>query len=213
MEKIKKFWSRYSYLVFITFVILGLFDSRFAIAAIVCMLAPILFSVFGKGRYWCGNLCPRGNFYDIVLSKFSNKNKTPNLLKSKYFRTIVIIIMFTVFGNQSYKNWGNATGIGLLFYRMIVITSLVGIVLSFFYNSRVWCNFCPMGSISAFISKFKKDKKVLNIDNNCVNCKVCEKKCPMGISPYEYNNEGKISNIDCIQCKKCAFVCPKGSIN
>lgn len=39
---------------------------------------------------------------------------------------------------------------------MIVVTTFIGIILSFFYNNRTWCNFCPMGSIASLISYFKK---------------------------------------------------------
>ena len=39
----------------ISFLFFSLFDFKIAIAAIICMLAPILVSVL-KGRFWCGNL-------------------------------------------------------------------------------------------------------------------------------------------------------------
>ncbi len=212
MDTLKKFWSKYSYLIFLTFVVLGLFDFRFAVVAVVCMISPIFLSLLGKGRYWCGNLCPRGNFYDRVLSKIAKKNRTSKFLNSSYFRLLVIIIMFTVFGKGLYNNWGDFYGIGLLFYRMIVVTTLIGITLSFSYNSRVWCSFCPMGSISAFITKIRGNKNSLEINDSCVECKLCEKKCPMGIIPYKYKENGSIDHYDCIQCKQCSFVCPKNSI-
>ena len=55
--------------------ILGMFDFRIGLIALICMIAPIVVAIF-KGRFWCGNLCPRGNFYDNVVSKFSNKKKS-----------------------------------------------------------------------------------------------------------------------------------------
>lgn len=36
MNKTLKVWKRYSFLLLIAFVILGLFDMRFAIAAVIC---------------------------------------------------------------------------------------------------------------------------------------------------------------------------------
>ncbi len=210
MKKIFHLWKKYSYVVLIAFVILSLFDFRFALAAIICMLAPILVSIF-KGRFWCGNLCPRGNFYDNVLSKFSNNKKVPGIIKSYYFRIIVFVGMMTMFTLGIQKNWGNPYGIGFVFYRMIVITTIIGIVLSFFYNHRTWCHFCPMGTISSMISKIRKHKNVLKVSSNCVSCKMCEKKCSLGIVPYEYKGN-ILSHPDCIQCGKCASVCPKNAI-
>nr|WP_286675192.1 4Fe-4S binding protein [Clostridium sp. CMCC3677] len=194
----------------IAFIILGLIDLRFALLAIICMVAPIIVSV-AKGRFWCGNLCPRGNFYDNVVSKFNNKRKVPKFLKSYYFRAIVVVVMMSMFGIGIKQNLGNLYGIGMVFYRMIVVTTLIGIVLSLFYNHRTWCHFCPMGTIASVISKFRKNKKVLQVSSSCVSCKICEKKCPLGIVPYEYKGD-ILSHPDCIQCGQCVTVCPKQAI-
>lgn len=210
MKKMLQLWKQYSFLVLLAFLVLGLFDMRFALAAIICMLGPIIVSTF-KGRFWCGNLCPRGNFYDNILSRFSNKRKAPEFLKSYLFRALVVVFMMSMFAFGIKQNWGNLYGIGMVFYRMIVLTTLIGIVLSFFYNHRIWCHFCPMGTIASWISKMRKSKKVLQITNDCVSCKICEKKCSLGIVPYEYKGD-VLSHPDCIQCGKCVTACPKKCI-
>lgn len=210
MNKVFKLWKKYSYVVLFAFLILSLFDFRISLIVIICMLGPVILSIF-RGRFWCGNICPRGNFYDNIVSEFSNNKPVPKFLKSTFFRILVIIFMFTMFGLGIKNNWGSPLGIGMVFYRMILMTTIVGVILSFFYNNRTWCNFCPMGSIASFISSFRKNKKVLQVANSCVSCKICERKCPMEILPYEY--KGNILNhSDCIQCGQCAIACPKKSI-
>lgn len=211
MNRISMLWKKYGFVMFFAFLILGLIDMRFAIGAIICMVAPIIIALIGKGRFWCGNVCPRGNFYDNVVKKFSKKRNVPKFLKSKYFRVAVIIFMFSVMGTGLYKNWGDLYAIGKVFYRLITLTTVVGIALSFVYNHRSWCNFCPMGSIAALIAYLKKENKNLKVDNTCVSCKLCSRKCPMGINPYEYKGK-TIENVDCIKCNECAIACVKKSI-
>lgn len=203
-------WKKYSYLLLLFFVIGGIFDLRIGIAAIICMLAPVILSVF-RGRFWCGNLCPRGSFYDNILLRFSGKRRAPGFLKSIYFRAAITVFMLSVFTMGVIKNWGNPYGIGFVFYRLIVVTTILGIVLALIYNQRTWCNFCPMGSIAAFIGYFRNRKnknRLLQVGAGCVSCKLCEKKCVMEIVPYEYKG-GAIEHHDCIQCGKCSLACPK----
>lgn len=206
-----KLWKKYSFIILIVFIVGGIFNIKIAMAAIVCMLGPLILALLGKGRFWCGNICPRGSFYDNIVKKVSNKRRVPRLLKLKLFRLLVIVFMFYMFGINIYMNWGNIEGVAMVFYKMIIVTTLVGLILSIFYNHRSWCNFCPMGSIAAFISYFKKDRKTLKVNSNCISCKLCQRKCPMGIVPYDYKGH-ILKHVDCIQCGECIKYCPKNSI-
>lgn len=211
MKNLSSVWKKYSYMILITFIIAGMFNRKIALIAIICMVAPLVFALLGRGRYWCGNLCPRGNFYDNVISRISYKKPVPKFLKSNIFRALVIVFMFYMFGTGLYKSWGDTAGVGMVFYRMIVVTTIVGIILGAMYSNRTWCNFCPMGTLSAFISYFKKDRQRLSVGESCISCKLCEKACPMGIVPYEYKGN-KLEHPDCIQCGKCITSCPKKCI-
>lgn len=210
MKKIFLLWKQYSFIILLAFILLSLFDLRFAIVAVSCMVAPIIVSFF-KGRYWCGNICPRGNFYDKVVSKFSKKRKVPKFFKSYYFRAVILILMMTMFTLGVIQNWGNLYGIGFIFYRIIVITTIIGMILSLFYNHRTWCHFCPMGTLASVVSKMTKNKNGLHVSSHCVSCRICEKQCSLGIVPYEFKGD-ILSHPDCIQCGKCVTVCPKKSI-
>lgn len=210
MKKLLTLWKNYSFIVLFAVIILSLFDFRIAIAVVVCMIAPVIVAIF-KGRFWCGNLCPRGSFYDCVVIKFSKQRKVPKFLKSTIFRAFIVAFIMTMFGIGLKQNWGNTYGIGMVFYRIIVITTIVGVILSFFFNHRTWCNFCPMGTIAALVAKARKSNKVLQIAPMCVSCKICEKKCPLGIVPYDYKGN-YLSHPDCIQCGMCVRACPKKAI-
>lgn len=213
IKKLTLIWKRYSYIILITLMIIGLFDFRIALLAIFCMIGPIILSIY-KGRFWCGNLCPRGSFYDNVVFKFSNRKPVPKFFKSIFFRTIITIFMFYTVILDVMKNLGNLYKIGFIFYKLIVVTTFIGIILALFYNHRSWCNFCPMGNIASLISFFRNKKNssaLLKVNNSCTSCKLCEYNCPMGIRPYEFKGKS-ITHKDCIQCHNCVYVCPKKSI-
>ncbi|OPJ62892.1 4Fe-4S binding protein [Clostridium oryzae] len=203
-------WKRFSFIILIAFIIVGLFDMRFAVIAAICMIGPIILSFF-KGRFWCGNICPRGSFFDNVVCKFSNDKKTPRCLKSYFFRIIVLTLMMTVFISRLCKTSGDIYGVGRVFYRLIIVTTTIGVAMSLFYNHRTWCNFCPMGTLASAISALSKRKVVLYVSSSCVSCKICEKKCPLGLKPYMYRGS-RLSHSDCLQCGRCAAACPQKAI-
>lgn len=192
------------------FFTVSIFDPRIALAAIVCMGGPIVTSFF-TGRFWCGNLCPRGGFYDTVAVKLSAGRQVPKFLKWLPFRYVIVVFLLTTFGKGILENRGNLSGMGMVFYRIIAVTTLLGILLAFFFNERAWCNFCPMGTLSNLISQLNNNRKVLNVAPNCVSCKACGRICPMGISADKFRN-GNLYHPDCIQCGKCVHICPKKSI-
>lgn len=155
---LKNLYQKYGYLILFLYVIAAYFYMPLGMIAIVCMLAPIVFALLGKGRYWCGHFCPRGNFYQNVVGKMTRKHRAPAFLKSTWFRVVMILFILGNFSFGIYKNWGNPAGIGMVFYRIVLITTVVGIVLGTLFQPRTWCGFCPMGSIAAFVTWVKKGK-------------------------------------------------------
>jgi ferredoxin-type protein NapH len=212
MKKILDLYKKYAYTLFFTFILLGMIDLRFALAAIICMVLPIVFALFGKGRYWCGNFCPRGNFYDNVMKKIVKpKRKAPKLISSVWFRVLVIIYLIANFTIGLMQTWGDFYGMGMVFYRIIVITSVVGIILSPIYGHRTWCKFCPMGSLASFIARIRKTNGMV-VASSCVSCGLCNKSCPMDIDVKSYKGE-VVTHPDCISCGICEYKCPTKAIN
>ena len=75
------------YWIIIAYIILGWFFPVIGLLALICMIGPVVTSIF-KGRWWCGHVCPRGNMYDRLLSKYS-----PHRVSSwQYVRQIALEI-------------------------------------------------------------------------------------------------------------------------
>ena len=48
------------YWIIIAYIILAWFFPVVGLLALICMIGPVLTSIY-KGRWWCGNVCPRGD--------------------------------------------------------------------------------------------------------------------------------------------------------
>lgn len=205
------------YWIIIVYLIAGYFFPVIGLLALICMIAPVAMAV-KRGRWWCGNACPRGSLYDRVLSKYSPHRPIPQIVRTKAFRTLMLAVIFTVFGIQMYHAWGNIGEMGRVFWRIILLTTVAGVVLSFIFAPRTWCSFCPMGTLSAWAtpksgSRMEK-MKVVKVGDSCnLKCKMCARVCPMQLTPYEgRGNENGYVHPDCIKCGKCAMACPLKTI-
>lgn len=199
------------YWILLIYLVVGWFYPAVGLIAIVCMIGPVTMSVF-KGRYWCGHICPRGSYYDKLISKVSRNREIPAFLRSNVFRGFMLLLIFTMFGVQMYFAWGDWGAMGRVFWNIIFITTVVGSIFSIIYAPRTWCSFCPMGTLSAMVAprKHKSTFKNIHVGEGCIQCKLCAKKCPMQLKPHEANgDEMGLLDGDCIKCGVCVRKCPK----
>lgn len=186
--------------------ILGYLSPVIGFFMLICMFGAISISFF-SGRYWCYWLCPRGIFYDEYLSKISLKRKIPALFKHTAFRILWIGILMSVLTFRFIQSKGNILVLGKAFILLLTVTTAIGVVLGLVYNTRIWCMFCPVGTMSSW---FGKGKRPIKIDGSkCISCNICYKTCPMEINASKYKQIGYIINGDCIKCGKCTQKCPK----
>lgn len=194
------------------YLIVGYIYPIVGFAALICMLAPIVWAA-ARGRYWCGNWCPRGSFYDSVMAKLSPNKPIPAVLRHPWFRAFMVAFIMGVFTVQMISAWGDLNAMGMVFVRIIFVTTVVGIVLAVTVHQRAWCTFCPMGTIASFISA-KTAPKPLMVEASCVSCKLCTKACPLQLKPYEAKgNDAGFSDADCLKCGRCIDVCPKKALH
>ena len=200
------------YWIIIAYIIVGWFYPIIGLLALICMIGPVVTSI-KKGRWWCGNVCPRGNMYDRLLSKYSPHRTIPEFVRTFGFRLFMVLFIFSMFGIQLafVESWSD---VGRVFWRIIVMTTVVGVVLSFIYAPRTWCSFCPMGTISRWVAP--KTAPVpsgftnIHVSSACqMKCKSCARVCPMQLTQYDSRGqEAGYMHPDCIKCGKCTLACP-----
>lgn len=201
------------YWIFLVYLVVGYFYPAVGIVAIVCMVAPVAIAIY-RGRWWCGNACPRGNAFDRLLAKYSPHRPIPKFVRSFGFRLFVVLLVFSVFAVQMYSAWGDVNAMGRAFWFVILVTTIVGVVLAFIYAPRTWCTFCPMGTLSSWLSPRKaplpKWFTNIHVADTCqMKCKSCARVCPMQLTPYDSRgSETGFLHPDCVKCGRCVAACP-----
>jgi len=75
------------------------------------------------------------------------------------------------------------------------------------FIERPWCKYlCPLGALLGIFNLFRIVKLKRN-ENTCINCKACDRVCPMNIN---VSTSKVVSDHQCISCLLCTdeMACP-----
>jgi len=181
--------------------IAGLWYPKLGYFVPIIFLTLMIISPF-KGRWFCGNLCPRGSFNDFWLGKITLNKKIPKFFGRIWLRIIIFILLFSFMITRLIFTKGLINKIGMVFIIMCIITTSIAILFGIFISPRAWCTFCPMGSIQRLFGKNKYQLKF-----NKKRCGLCNSICPMQLKVNEISNKP-----DCIKCGRCIDICPKKAL-
>lgn len=171
----------------------------------IVMLMGFVGSLF-NGRYVCGNLCPRGSFFDRVIAKISFRKTIPAFVRQMPLRWTIFVAMMIFMVWRISQNPGDWRHWGKVFWMMCVITTAIGVVLGILLHPRMWCALCPMGTMQNAIGGHKHP---LLIDGSkCKKCHACEKACPIQLEIVKDKDVGRLTSRDCLKCPECIAVCP-----
>jgi len=159
-----------------------------------------------RGRWFCGNLCPRGSFVDFWLAPISRRVEIPSILKSMKIRVPIFIMLmgfmiFRIIGTN-----GIVDKIGMVLVTICILTTSIAILFGVLFAPRAWCSFCPMGTLQRAAGGSKYQLKVDR--EKCIDCGKCQKVCPMQLPVNEIQEKP-----DCIKCARCIEACPKSALS
>lgn len=179
-------------------VIGGLFYPALGYLVLVMIFFFTTLSFF-RGRYWCWNLCPRGAFLDIVLSRISCKRPVPRIFFKQHFRWLVFILLMAFLLFRVTRTGGDPVLIGGVFVGMCLLTTIVAIFLAIITKHRAWCMICPMGTLQETIGKVKKQRAKRNYRYIYGPVSSWRLGRSLGIDPISAKE--KICTFDCIYCQ------------
>ena len=168
----------------------------------------LIVSVF-RGRYICGNLCPRGSFLDKLIAPLNSSKDIPNVFLNPVFRWTVFFLLMGVMVYRISLDPTNITHWGRVFVMMCFVTTVIALMIAVIFPARTWCSFCPSGTMQMFVGKGKYQ---LLIKDSCIGCNLCTKSCPLKINISSYKATGRIENKDCLKCYKCIETCPRSAV-
>jgi ferredoxin-type protein NapH len=173
------------------------------------VMGTLFISSIFRGRWFCGNLCPRGSYFDYGIIKISKKRKIPKILSSMWVRIPAFTLMMSLMMYRisvTFAAQNTFELIGTILVSMCLMTTIIGTLLGSYFNTRSWCNACPMGTMQRIIGGKKYQLQMAH--ESCVDCKKCEKVCPMELGVRDIGN-----NPDCIKCGRCIDSCPKDALS
>jgi polyferredoxin len=195
--------------IFLIVIVGGWFYPLLGYFVPICMIGGIAF-----GRKWCDWYCPRGSFFETVISRISPNKLIPAVFKSLPMRIGMLTVFMSIITVQTIRLWPDPYRIGRVFWVLFAISSSVSIILAVIYHPRVWCCFCPVGSMAAWGGGVK-GRQFVKIDSSlCNECGLCRVVCPTCISPHMYKNNGieKIIDSSCLECGICVTACPQKAL-
>jgi len=173
--------------------------------AIVGFLLFIILT-FAFGRIFCGYLCPIGALqelaYCIPAKKLKIANKTLLAVHTLFFGVFLVsgfafsVGILNYLGFRDFFHLNTASPFFYVFLALLVASAFI---------YRPFCRFfCPYGlllSLASIKSVFR-----LRRNDNCTNCKKCERICPT-------NEAGRDDlKMECYMCNRCKEACKVNAI-
>lgn len=108
----KRHWYDYLWIWAIIYFSLGFFNILFAWLGMIDFLLPVGIAIIGGNKWFCNNLCARGQLLSLLGGKLgcSLKKPTPKWLTSKWFRYGFLIFFLTMFANMVFQTYLVAAG-------------------------------------------------------------------------------------------------------
>jgi len=188
-------------------------------AVVLLGITGVLAVLFGP--VFCGWICPFGSLQEWIgkVGKKLFGKRYNTLVPAKldrvlsYLRYVVLgwaVYMTTVTGVLVFQPYDPYYALFNLWTGEVALTGYIalGLVVGLgLIIERPFCKYaCPMGAVLG-VSNLFRVFGIKRRESSCINCKLCDKACPMNI---EVSGKGRILDHRCISCGECTSdrACP-----
>jgi len=192
---------------------------RVAVSSVALLVAAVVTALVFR-RAFCGRICPLGYlqelFGGIGRRLFKRRPEVPAFLDrpARYLKYVVLAAILVLTWNagqlviRPYDPWvayNHLTSAELLTENTIGLAVLAVALAGSLVYDRFYCKYaCPMGAFLGLISRLSVFKVRRNAET-CIDCKACDKACPVNVKVSEVQT---VTSPECIDCGECVAACP-----
>jgi thioredoxin reductase/polyferredoxin len=186
------------------------------------VIIPLIVLLYGK-RY-CTWVCGCGGLAETLGDRWRHlAPKGKASIRWEAMNAVVLaaaaLVTILMLGRDAVALFRRPADWGIVWYRLIVDTWLVGIIpvaLYPFFGGKVWCRYwCPLAKMMELFSKIftrlRWSRFAIHSNDKCIACGECTRYCQVGIDVMQFamkQEELNNSNSSCIGCGICVTVCP-----
>jgi polyferredoxin len=180
------------------------------------------------GRAWCAWVCPGGGLGEccaIIVDKPAKGGKLNWIKYSIWIPWIAVIVISFIKAGGFHKIdpfFQTSHGISIAEpSAYIIYYAVIGlfVIPAFIIGKQAFCHYicwiAPFMVIGNAIKNFVKwpSLHLLATTENCINCKLCTRNCPMSLDVNDMVQQGSMKNSECVLCGECVDTCPKKVIS
>ncbi|MDO8915751.1 MAG: 4Fe-4S binding protein [Coriobacteriia bacterium] len=199
----------------------GALVTKIAASSVILLVVTLVTALVFR-RSFCGYICPLGALQELFgrLGKaIWGKGKRPELpvaldRPARWLKYLVLIVFtgwtwttatLVIRPYDPWVAWMHLTTAEVWTEFTVGVAVLVISLLGSIVYERFFCKYlCPMGGFLGAISRFSLFK-VRRVESTCIDCKLCDKACPVNLKVSEAET---VESPECINCNECVNACP-----